>query len=181
MRCCKKAPQGRGVGSNRTTEPQPAKVDVAYDAIRRLLYSYGRVPGQHLREQDLGSVSRVPTEREKVHANRPSKIRIRKDAHGTGALRLCRPPPGRACTNRNCRPSGLVAYAIEELLLLSDPSARLRFADEATLPSKQRPQRDCDNAGSFANPIHGRLQALIRRWRALQRACKSDLSPKVDK
>lgn len=77
------------------------------------------------------------------------------------------------------RPSGLVAYAIEELLLLSDALARLRFADEATLPSKHRPQRDCDNAGSFANPWA--MQALIRRWRALQRACKSDLSPKVGK
>jgi hypothetical protein len=105
MRCCKKAPQGRGVGSNCTTEPQPAKVDVTYDVTLRLLYSYGRVPGLHLREQDLGSVSRVPADREKDHANRPSEIRIRNDAHGTDALRLCRPPAhqGGYCTNRNCR------------------------------------------------------------------------------
>ncbi|QKK27933.1 GntR family transcriptional regulator [Rhizobium hidalgonense] len=55
MRCCKNAPQGRGDDPNFSTEPEPAKADIAYDAIRRILYSNGRVPGQHLREQDLAS------------------------------------------------------------------------------------------------------------------------------
>jgi hypothetical protein len=53
MRCCKNAPQRRGVDPNFATEPEPAKADIAYDAILRLLRSYGRVPEQHLREQDL--------------------------------------------------------------------------------------------------------------------------------
>ncbi|MGO7258989.1 GntR family transcriptional regulator, partial [Rhizobium brockwellii] len=55
MRCCKNAPQRRGVDPNFATEPEPAKADIAYDAIRRILHSNGRVPGQHLREQDLAS------------------------------------------------------------------------------------------------------------------------------
>ena len=53
MRCCKNTPQRRGGDLNFATEPEPAKADIAYDAILRLLRSYGRVPEQHLREQDL--------------------------------------------------------------------------------------------------------------------------------
>jgi hypothetical protein len=53
MRCCKNAPQRREGDLNYATEPEPAKADIAYDAILRLLHSYGRVPEQHLREQDL--------------------------------------------------------------------------------------------------------------------------------
>ncbi|MBP2444286.1 GntR family transcriptional regulator [Rhizobium leguminosarum] len=55
MRCCKNAAQRSGVDTNFATEPEPAKADIAHDAIRRLLNSYGRMPGQHLREQDLAS------------------------------------------------------------------------------------------------------------------------------
>ncbi|NKM67529.1 GntR family transcriptional regulator (plasmid) [Rhizobium laguerreae] len=55
MRCCKNAPPQRGADTNFATEPEPAKADIAYDAIRRILHSNGRVPGQHLREQDLAS------------------------------------------------------------------------------------------------------------------------------
>ncbi|AXA43560.1 MULTISPECIES: GntR family transcriptional regulator [Rhizobium] len=63
MRCCKNEPPRRGVDSNFDIEPEPAKADIAYDAIRRLLHSYGRVPEQHLREQDLASkldIGRTP-------------------------------------------------------------------------------------------------------------------------
>ncbi|AHF88010.1 GntR family transcriptional regulator (plasmid) [Rhizobium leguminosarum bv. trifolii WSM1689] len=63
MRCCKNAPLRRGVDLNFDIEPEPAKADIAYDAIRRLLHIYGRVPEQHLREQDLASkldIGRTP-------------------------------------------------------------------------------------------------------------------------
>ncbi|AJD43657.1 GntR family transcriptional regulator [Rhizobium sp. SEMIA 4085] len=36
-------------------EPMPAKADTAYNAVLQLLYSYARVPAQHLSDQELAS------------------------------------------------------------------------------------------------------------------------------
>ncbi|EJC80777.1 transcriptional regulator [Rhizobium leguminosarum bv. trifolii WSM2297] len=53
--CCKNAPQRGGPDTNFSTEPEPAKADIAYEDILQLLYAHCRVPEQHLREQDLAS------------------------------------------------------------------------------------------------------------------------------
>ncbi|MBX4870267.1 MULTISPECIES: GntR family transcriptional regulator [Rhizobium] len=50
MLCCKNASQVRGIDANFTDEAQPAKADIAYDAILRLIGSY-TVPEQPLRDQ----------------------------------------------------------------------------------------------------------------------------------